>query len=485
MNRLSRRNLLLGTGAGAAALLWPTDRVLGANNDIRLAIVGTGSKGTQHVGLFSGLRGVRVVAVCDVDPKRAAGAAKVVGKRGGKVRTYTDARKLLDDGEIDAMVIATSNHWHALLTVWACQAGIDVYVEKPVSHNIFEGRQMVAAAAKYKRIVQAGTQSRSCTGLARAVPYIHSGALGKIKWIHAFWYKPRGSIGKVAPWTPKDLDYDLFCGPAPVRPLRRKRLHYDWHWVWDTGNGDMGNLGIHELDVSRWFAQYTTLPPRGMAVGGRYAVNDAGQTPNTVLGVFDYTPAPIFWETRNLPRAAGSRTMDAYYGSRNTVVVMCEDGYFTGRRGGGIAYDSKGKRIKEFKGDAGRGHGANFITAVRSRKTSDLAAPITEGHLSTSICHAGNISYRLGTPATPAKAIDAVGGHTEAAETVTRLAKHLGANGVDLAKTPLALGPWITMDTAAETVTAVAAADPAAALTRATAQITRPYRKGFVVPKDV
>ena len=479
MNRMSRRKFLVGAGAGAAALLGPTDRVLGANNDIRVAVVGTGGKGTQHAKLFNGLRGVRVVAVCDVDPRHAASAASILNKRGGKVRTYTDARKLIDDGQIDAMVIATCNHWHALLTVWACQAGIDVYVEKPVSHNIFEGRQMVAAAAKYKRIVQAGTQSRSCTALTRAVPYVRSGALGKIKWIHSFWYKLRGSIGKVAPWTPKDLDYDLFCGPAPVRPLERKNLHYDWHWMWDTGNGDMGNLGVHELDVSRWFAGYTTLPPHAMAVGGRFAVNDAGDTPNTILGVYDYTPAPIFWETRNLPRAAGSRTMDSYYSSRNTVLVMCEGGYFSGRRGGGIACDKAGKRIKEFKGDAGGGHPANFIKAVRSRKTSDLAAPITEGHASTSICHTGNISYRLGTPATPKQAIEAIGVHAEAAETVTRFTKHLAANTVDLAKTPLTLGPWITLDTAAETVTA------AAACARANALLTRPYRKGFVVPKNV
>jgi len=482
MSTISRRTLLAGAGAGAAAILLPTDRVLGANNNIRIAIAGMGSKGSQHLGIFTRMAGTRVVAVCDVDPKLTARAVAWTEKNATKATGYTDARKLIDDGNFDALIVATSNHWHALLTIRACQAGKDVYVEKPVSHNIFEGRKMVEAAAKYKRIVQAGTQSRSCKGLIAARPYIRSGELGAIQCVHCLWYKLRGSIGKVAPWTPDWLDYDLFCGPAPVRPLRRKTLQYDWHWVWDTGNGDMGNLGIHEMDVARWFTGYKTLPPRAMTFGGRFGVDDAGQTPNTIMGVYDYKPAPIFWETRNLPTKTGSRTLDSTYGSRNTCIFMCENGYLVGKRGGAIAYDKDGKRIKQFKGDGGGGHQANFIAAMRSRNTSDLAAPIADGHASTSICHVGNISYRLGEAAGTSEIIKAVAGFSQPTKTVTKLAKHLAANGVDLAKTPMTLGPWIDVDTANETITAVAAENK---LAQARALLTRPYRKGFVVPETV
>jgi len=357
----SRREFLRTTAAGAAALALPTARVLGANGDVRVAVIGVGGKGRQHAGVFARLPGVRLVALCDVDPKRLAERAK--GFDG--VDSCTDPRRILDRNDVDAVVIATPDHWHALLAIWACQAGKDVYVEKPVSHNIREGRKIIEAARKYSRIVQAGTQYRSDEGLAEAARYIHEGNLGKVLWGHVPWYERRGSIGQVAPHTPDWLDYDLYCGPAPVKPLRRKELHYDWHWVWSTGTGDLGNSGIHAFDVCRWFAGYEGLPPRAICIGGRFGVDDAGETPNTQLTVLDYKPAPIFIENRNLPVKKGDKAMDHLRGIREGVVLQCENGYFAGFRGGGWAYDNQGNKIKQFKGDGGGAHQANFIRAVR------------------------------------------------------------------------------------------------------------------------
>jgi predicted dehydrogenase len=277
-----------------------------------------------------------------------------------------------------------------------------VYVEEPVSHSIWEGGKIIEAAKKYSRIVQAGTQYRSDEGLKEAAAYIHQGNLGKVLWGHVLWYELRGSIGKVAPYTPDGLDYDLYCGPVPVEPLTREKLHYDWHWVWSTGTGDLGNSGIHAFDVCRWFAGYNDLPPRVLCTGGRFGVDDAGQTPNTQFTILAYEPAPIYIENRNLPMSRGMKEMNQLAGIREGLILRCENGYFAGLRGGGWAYDNDGKKIRQFKGDGGAQHAANFI-----------------------------------------QAIDAF---TRALETIIRLKQHLLANEVDLQKTPVSLGPWLTID---------------------------------------
>jgi len=330
-------------------MLTPAGRVLGANDEVRVAVIGLGGKGGQHTRVFSELPGVRLVALCDVDPKRLAEYVK----RFAGVFAATDPRKVLERKDIDAVVIATPDHWHALLAVWACQAGKDVYVEKPVSHNIWEGGKIMEAAEKYGRVVQAGTQYRSDEGLKEAAAYMQQGNLGKALWGHVLWYELRGSIGKVAPYMPEGLDYDLYCGPAPVEPLTRERLHYDWHWVWPTGTGDLGNSGVHAFDVCRWFAGYDDLPPRVLCTGGRFAVDDAGQTPNTQLTVLDYKPAPIYIENRNLPMRPGTREMDQLQGIREGLILQCEGGCFAGFRGGGWAYDNDGKKIRQFKATGG------------------------------------------------------------------------------------------------------------------------------------
>ena len=477
-NTCSRRRFLKQATLACTALVCGR-RVLGANDDIRVAVLGLGGKGRQHAGLLKTMPGIRLVALCDVDPKRLG---EQVQQCPG-VFSNTDPRAILDRKDIDAVVIATPDHWHALLAIWACQAGMDVYVEKPVSHNILEGRRIAEAAAKYGRIVQAGLQYRSDEGLHQAAEFIRQGQIGKPIWGHVVWYELRGSIGKVPPYTPDWLDYDLYCGPAEVSPLRRKELHYDWHWAWPTGTGDLGNSGVHALDVCRWFAGVSGLPRRAVCLGGRFAVDDAGDTPNTQLTILGYPDVPILVENRNLPMRTGIRGMDNYRGVQEGVILQCENGYFAGLRGGGWAYDTDGKKLKQFVGDGGGKHHANFFEAVRTRKGDLLNAPIAEGHISSACCHLGNMSYRLGSLAEPDALPKVVGAWQEAGETLDRLLQHLRANDVDPAKSPMTVGPWLTIDPKTQEITAVDGADSAQKLAQAKRLAQGSYRPPFVMPE--
>ena len=478
MSSFTRRDLLKTSMAVSAGLtlLKPTSRVLGANDEIRLATIGVGGQGSYHVQVFSKIPGVRYVAVCDADQNHVNRAVKALGERGLKVDGYTDLRQLLDRKDLDAITSATPNHWHALVTVWACQAGKDVYVEKPVCHNIWEGQQMVAAARKYNRIVQAGTQRRSDVGLREAIDYLKQGNLGKIRLIRGFVYGLRKSLGKVdGPQpVPETVDYNLWCGPAPLAPLMRKSLHYDWHWLWPTGDGDFGNNGIHYIDICRWIAGQDKLAPRVISLGGRLGYLDDGETPNTQIVYLDYQPVPILFELRNLPRVTGDSETDHYRGVRYGVIVDCEDGYLAG----GWAYDWKGNKIKQFRLTEGAGHHENFIEAVRSRKVSDLHADILEGYRSAALCHMGNISHRLGKEAIRDQIVASFQGNADLGESFDRLQEHLLVNSVDIHQTPRILGPWLTLDAQTERFTGPLA-DEADRLVRGT------YREPFVVPEQV
>ncbi len=455
---LSRRQFLQRS-AIAGALTFPmlrTARAAGsANGDVRVAIIGLGNKGKGHVRKFKELAGARVAALCDVDPQRLAEAAKLLDDSGTKPYTTTDARRIIERKDIDAVVIATPNHWHALLGVWAIRSGKDVYVEKPVSHSIWEGAQLTAEAKQHRRIVQAGTQYRSDEGLLAAAEWLRAGNLGALQWAHVLWYEYRPGIGRVAPHIPDWLDYDLYCGPAPVEPLTRSRLHYDWHWFWSTGDGDLGNSGIHAIDACRMVSGAAGMPRRARCLGGRFAVDDAAQTPNTQLTLLDYPGIPMLVENRNLPAKPGMKAMDSFRGLRDGFVLQYADGYFGGLRGGGNAYDNAGKKIKAFPGDSGGGHAANFIAAVKSRRTSDLRAPIAEGHISTSGCHLGNISWRLGQPATVAACREAVSLHPRGGETLAGLEQNVAINGVDLKQQPFVLGPWLEIASGTDEIRAV------------------------------
>ena len=299
--------------------------------------------------------------------------------------------------------------------------------------------------------MQGGTQRRSDEGLREAIDYVKQGNLGAIKLVRGLVYVRRDSIGKVdGPQpVPESVDYNLWCGPSPMLPLTRKSLHYDWHWVWPTGDGDFGNNGIHYIDVCRWVVGKNELAPRVLSFGGRFGYVDDGETPNTQVVFLDYKPVPILFEVRGLPRAKGDSAMDNYRGIRDGVVVHCENGYLAG----GWAYDNSGKRIKQFRLTEGAGHHENFIKAVRSRKVSDLNADVLEGYLSAALCHMGNISYRLGQTASPSRD----SGTDRAATRILRrsferVQDHLLLNGVDVKLTPRVLGPWLTMDPQTETI---------------------------------
>jgi len=482
----------LALGAGAA--LAPGLRVLGANDDLRVAVIGFRIHGQTHLRNYLKMPGVRVVALCDVDQEILDREVNRFAQRGQKVTADRDLRRLLERKDIDAVSVATPNHWHALATVWACQAGKDVCVEKPASHNIWEGRKMVQAARKYRRVVQADLDQRSRHSNDEAFAYVHSGALGRILVARGFCYKQRPGIGKThgQGHIPGTVDYDLWCGPAERGPIDRSELHYDWHWVWNTGNGELGNNGAHQLDLIRWMLREPELPRRVMSLGGRFGVDDAGQTPNTQLVLCDFATAPVIYEVRGLTAKPGSRQMDTYAATTATgvkianrwngrgpnygVILQCEGGYLD--LSAQAAFDNTGRQIRTFAGEGPVDPQANFIRAVRSRRQADLKTDIEQGHLSACLSHMGNISYRLGKAVPPEAVREAFQRDRDGLEAIQRFAGHLAAHHIDLHTTPAVLGPWLTLDADTERFTGALA-------NAANALLTRRYRPPFVVPENV
>ena len=503
MTNFSRRSFLKTAALSTAAVslnavTW--SRAQGANSDIRVAQIGFRSQGAGHISTLTKMKGVRLVALCDVDKHVLDAKAKSLG---GNIQTYTDIRKLLENKEVDAVSIAVPNHWHALATVWACQAGKDVYVEKPACHNIFEGRKMVEAARKYNRIVQCGTQCRSSVGLQEAVRYVQSGKLGKIVIARGFCYKGRKSIGMVdgPQAVPDYIDYDIWCGPAAKEAPRRNgsfgTVHYDWHWFWNYGNGDYGNQGPHQVDICRWFLGENAIAPFAMAAGGRLGYKDCAETPNTLI-VYQGYKIPMLFEVRGLPANKAAQNtgwkMDNYKGASVGNVIECENGYVVvPSYTEAIIHDKDGKEITRFNGRSKReatedtknpaglsadsgGHHGNWIAAIRSRKPSDLHAEILEGHLSAGLVHTGNISYRLGATKQPGQIKEALQDNKSLAEAYDRMAGHLDANGVDLAKDNVQLGLPLKFDPQTERFIGN---------DQANALVSRNYRPPFVVPDKV
>jgi predicted dehydrogenase len=475
MNPIPRRSFLKSSLAAGLALGVPplvkgaAPRAIGPNEAVRLAVIGLGSttavggvggRGHQLIGSLRKIPGGRMVALCDADQAHLDREVQAARDHEGQVATFSDLRRVLDDKTIDAVVIALPNHWHALATIWACQAGKDVYVEKPFSHNLWEGEQMVAAARKYGRMVQVGTQNRSSTFLRQVFDRLRAGELGPIRFAHALVYRPRDGIGTVNAPTPPPttLDYDLWCGPAPKKPLMRNQLHYEWHWFWDTGNGEMGNNGIHVIDIARWALGQNQPPPRTISIGGRLAFNDCGETANTHIALFDYQPAPLICEVRNVTASKDQGAIGKFRGRTGGVILDCEGGYFAGNASSGAFYDREGKKIQDIEnGDRAnrleQAHLSNFLAAVRSRQTSDLAAESREGHVSTACCHLANISHRLGKTESPEAIRAAISGDTELADAFDRCRDYLRENNVDVATTPATLGPWLTYDAQQERFT--------------------------------
>jgi predicted dehydrogenase len=447
------RRDFLKTGAVAAATIATSARkVLGANDRIRVAIVGIRGRGWDHVKGYNTIPGVEIAYFCDIDENIVRKRLTDAEQMGiSKPQTYVDVRKLLEDKNLDAVSIATPNHWHSLIGIWAAQAGKDIYIEKPCSHNWWEGRQLVRAIDKYKVICEHGSQCRSSASILEAMNQMRSGLLGNVYMARGLCYKWRETIGH-APQepVPPGVHYDLWTGPAPLKPFTKNRFHYNWHWIWDTGNGDIGNQGIHQLDLARW-GLGVELPYKITALGGHFLFDDDQQTPNILTAAYEFrTPdgktKMMNFEVRGwmTNHEAGIGTEE--FGSSGVPPAGLEPahnrvaektlGPASGKPGtiGNLYYGSKGylaiseyDSYKSFLGeDAQPGpashiplkheHFVNFIECVRSRKRENLHAPIREGYLSTTLVHLANASYRLGRTIHFDPATETVVGDSEAAE---------------------------------------------------------------------
>jgi predicted dehydrogenase len=491
----SRRSFVKGMAGFGAALALPNSKVLGANGDIRVGVVGVNGRGGTHLDAFSKMPGVRVAAICDIDANVLEGrVVKLSEQQGIKVKGFADMREMLDSGEIDVFSTATPNHWHSLAGIWALQAGKHAYVEKPISHNVWEGRQLVKVARKQGLLCQGGTQSRSMETIRNAVAYVHAGNLGKIQFVKGCCYKARPSIGKGGNGAiPKNVDYDKWCGPAAVEtPLRRKKFHYDWHWFFEYGNGDMGNQGIHQMDVGRWFLGVNELSPLVMSIGARTGYDDDGETPNTQIVWHDYPGAPLIFETRGLPRdkaaqTSGWKPMDvpeefAMRSSGIAVVVQCEGGrVFVDHGAAVMVTDNEGKEITKIEGKIDqKAHFENFVAAIHSGKVEDLNADCEVTHYSSALCHTGNVSHRLGQTLADGEIRERIQGTKLLSERYAAMAEHLAKNEVDVKGKVLTLGPSLKFNPKTEWFEGNGDLDaPANALA------TRVYRKGYEVPKEV
>lgn len=389
---MQRRIFLAG---GAAAL-----GALGANERVNVGVIGVGGRGRGHINFIAKQKWARVAAVCDVNQAQTERAVALTEKaQESKPKTYEDMRRMFDDKDIDAVSIATPNHWHTLATIWACEAGKDVYCEKPASYNMWESIRIVAAARKHGRMVQIGQQSRSTVHVQRAVEALRNGALGQLYMAKGFCFKRRPSIGHTPNESvPPGVNWDLFLGPAAMTPYSKNRLVYNWHWFWNTGNGDIGNQGIHEMDIARW-GLGVGFPTSVVSTGGKFVYKDDQETPNTQIATFDYGGAQIVFEVRGLPtggegdmRASGANFVgNMFYGEKGFMVVD-DAGYriFLGDK------REPGESLQAVRTDTSAAHFANFVDAVKSRKHTDLAADVEIGADSAVLVHMANISYRLG-----------------------------------------------------------------------------------------
>jgi predicted dehydrogenase len=384
------RRVFLSASAAALPALTAAGAAEKPSEKVILAFLGVNGRGADLLRGFSAFPEVEIAYVCDPDERVVPKALKGIDKRHKRTpKVVQDLRKAIQDKDVNAVVVATPDHWHALATVWACQAGKDVYVEKPVSHNLVEGRRMVEAARRYKCVVQVGTQRRSSTDHVSAAEFVRAGKLGKVPFARAWIAGNRKSIGKKKDAAvPRGVDYNLWLGPAPKRDFNPNRFHYNWHWNWDYGTGELGNNGIHGLDVARWVAGLDA-PVRISSGGGKFYYDDDQQTPDTQVATFDFAGTTLVWEHRIWSRSglAGEPFGVMIYGEKGTLV-----------------FDKKGWHVEEGVGEAAKASGKsddgqkahlrNFLDCIKTRKRPN--ADIEEGHKSTRLCHLGNIAFRLG-----------------------------------------------------------------------------------------
>ncbi|MBV9300806.1 MAG: Gfo/Idh/MocA family oxidoreductase [Acidobacteriaceae bacterium] len=422
---LNRRDFLAAGTAGFFAL-GGAGRVIGANDRVRVAICGLHGRGKDHLGNYSQIPNVQIAALCDIDQSVLRDTLAQMEKMGlPKPVAYVDIRKLLEDKSIDAISIATQNHWHSLMAIWGCQADKDVYVEKPCSHNLWEGKQLVAAARKYNRIVQHGTQTRSATCVREAVQKMRDGLIGETYMARGLCYKWRDTIGRAQPeLVPAGVDYDLWTGPARMHPFTKNRFHYNWHWFWEYGNGDIGNQGVHQVDIAR-LGLGVGFPNKISAIGGHFMFDDDQETPNDLSCAYEFNLPDgkrrmITFEvrhwitnheaeigtpqlgTRERKAAPGGPKLGPSAGAHNTIgnTFYGSNGYLSTGDEDAATYAVWLGRDQEpqtpVHGGRERDHFQNFIDCVVSRNTADLRAPIEEGHISCAMVHLANVSYRLG-----------------------------------------------------------------------------------------
>jgi predicted dehydrogenase len=444
---------------------------------LRVAVVGVNGRGAAHLAGWTAMPDAEVVAICDCDPnvvpKRMEEFFKTADRRPEYVQ---DFRRLLDRKDVDVVSIATPNHWHALMAIWAMQAGKDVYVEKPCSYTVAEGRVITQWARKLGRICQMGAQSRSMPGMRSTIDFVKSGKIGDVKVAHALCYKRRPSIGLVdtpAP-LPPGLDFDLWAGPAPLEVPKRSRLHYDWHWNHLTGNGDLGNQNPHEIDKARWGLGKQELPRRVVSMGGRLGYRDNGDTANSQVTICQWDDALLISEVRGLeiktPATFGLHAgplgvSNIWWGTKGYVVAP--------KYTAGIAFDYDGNEMGRWEGGSDRLHFLNFVKGVRSRDHRDLHLDIEDGHLSSAIAHLGNVSLALGETATPDARPRLAADEKHVRATYEGFEKHLAENAVDFASTALRLGREIAIDPKTERSTDEAA----------NRLFTRDYRRGYELPR--
>ena len=483
MAHISRRDLIkAGLGAGVMMSI-PASSLLASKHTsavetVNMGMISCGNRAGQLAKQFNKQDNVNIAGLCDPDKKRT----EIMNSKYDKAKTWTDLREMLKSSTIDAVVVATCNHWHCLGAILAMEAGKHVYVEKPLSHTQWEGRQTVAAARKFNRVCQIGTQQRSDAMQDEIKKFLHiEKALGKIQSVRVNRIGRRKSIGKRATPLPidKDVAYDLWLGPAQDKPIFRDKLHYDWHWDWNTGSGEMGNWGVHILDDVRnnVFQDQVTLPKKIMGGGGRISWNDAGESPNVHFAYFDTGTIPVVISLTNLADKPGGKKSPSHPGPGSGYIVYCEGGRYEGQRGKGRAFDKDGKVIRSFKGNNGDGnHQKNFIEAVVNNAPKLLNADVEVGHHSTGWCNLANIAFQAGTPL---KKSDLNEIDLSLWKDVTKfIGDHTKAHGVDMESDDILLSPMLSMNPDTEKFEGQHGA-------AANKLLKRQYRSGYEVPEFV